>query len=564
MNRNRVSLALALGWIVVFLGSTARGAAPTLTRLEPSGASRGSTVEVKAIGTFAKWPLRGWVEGKGVTVEALKDSGKFRFTVAADALAGPRWVRLFDDEGASVCRPFVIGTVAETAEIEPNDAPRSAQKLSLLPLVVNGKLGKTEDVDVFAVSLKKGQTLVAAVEARRALASPMDGVLQVVSPAGFTLAQNDDDGLGLDPRLIYQSPADGTVLVRLFAFPATPDSSIRFAGGEAFVYRLMLSTGPVIDQPWPLAVEAKGSGQVGLTGWNLPKKGFETKVHVVDHDHAVVAPPEFANTAEVRVVPHASMVEIEPSASDSPQPLNVPVTLSGRIDPSRDLDAFRFDARKGVKLRIQVEARAIGSPLDPTLRVLDPSGKTLFEGDDSDRAGRDLDATITPEVDGPHRLIVADLLGRGGPRSVYRLTVAPLSPDFALTLAEDRATVKAEGSTTWKVGVDRKNGHDRPIEVRVTGLPEGVKCDPAVSTAQGESAKSVTLTIRAAKGPLSGPIRVEGIERDGEKRVRVASSTVADIGRPVLEAWLTVLPKPLIGPPAPAASVAPSVEKKKK
>ena len=95
---------------------------------------------------------------------------------------------------------------------------------------VNGRLAKAGDVDGFAVSLTRGQTLVASLEAERPLGSPMDAVLQVVSPEGLVLAQNDDD-VGRDPRIVFEAPSTGTYIVRLFAFPAKPDSSIRFAGG---------------------------------------------------------------------------------------------------------------------------------------------------------------------------------------------------------------------------------------------------------------------------------------------------------------------------------------------
>ena len=40
--------------------------------------------------------------------------------------------------------------------------------------------------------------IVAVMDANRTLGSPMDGLLQVVSPRGFVLAQNDDSN-GLDP-----------------------------------------------------------------------------------------------------------------------------------------------------------------------------------------------------------------------------------------------------------------------------------------------------------------------------------------------------------------------------
>ena len=50
----------------------------------------------------------------------------------------------------------------------------------------------------------------------------MDAVLQVVSAKGFVLAQNND-AVGRDPRIVFEAPTTGTYIVRLFAFPSTPE-----------------------------------------------------------------------------------------------------------------------------------------------------------------------------------------------------------------------------------------------------------------------------------------------------------------------------------------------------
>ena len=109
---------------------------------------------------------------------------------------------------------------------------------------------------------------MADLEANRHLGSPMDAVLQVVSPAGFVLAQNDD-AVGRDPRIIFEAPARGTYIVRLFAFPSTPDSSIRFAGGDAFIYRLTLTTGGFLEHVFPLAVSKECPTTVTAIGTNI-------------------------------------------------------------------------------------------------------------------------------------------------------------------------------------------------------------------------------------------------------------------------------------------------------
>jgi hypothetical protein len=67
----------------------------------------------------------------------------------------------------------------------------------------------------------------------------------------------------------FEAPATGPYIVRLFAFPSTPDSSIRFAGGSAFVYRLTLTTGGYLDYAFPLAVGRDGPQTVKAIGWNI-------------------------------------------------------------------------------------------------------------------------------------------------------------------------------------------------------------------------------------------------------------------------------------------------------
>src|SRR4029077_11851714 len=108
--------------------------------------------------------------------------------VAADAEPGVRWVRVYDEEGATSLRPFILGTLPEIVESEPNDDPQPPQLIGLASSTVNGRLSPSGDVDGYSVSLDRGQKLVADLEASRHLGSPMDAVLQVVSATGFVLA----------------------------------------------------------------------------------------------------------------------------------------------------------------------------------------------------------------------------------------------------------------------------------------------------------------------------------------------------------------------------------------
>src|SRR5947209_3283736 len=251
--------------LLIFLSAPLLAAPPKLTNLFPPGCQRGQSVAVTAAGDFSTWPAQLWSDRPGLTITPEKDKGKFKIDVAEDAVPGTYWLRAHNADGASVLKPFIVGTLPEIAETEPNDAPDKPQAIDPR-VVVNGKLGKSGDVDGYRVQLKKNDTLVASLQGNSILGSPMDAVMQICElverdaalasgrrqPPGnpdaaighaavdkppdqeanashsprtveaFIVAQNHD-AIGLDPQLAFVAPKDGAYLIRLFAFPATPD-----------------------------------------------------------------------------------------------------------------------------------------------------------------------------------------------------------------------------------------------------------------------------------------------------------------------------------------------------
>lgn len=553
----RPSRAIRWTWSFVvpallLAATTANAAPPTLTSLFPAGACRGTTVEVSATGSFERWPVRAWCDTPGVRVEAAKEKGKLTVTVAPDVVPGTAWLRLYDEQGASALRPFLIGTLPEVREQEPNDDPKKPQKLPSSAVVVNGRLERAGDVDGFAVTLRKGQTLVASVEANHTLGSPMDAVLQLLSPAGFVVEQNNDDH-GLDPQLAYTAPADGEYVVRLFAFPSEPDSGIRFSGGENYIYRLSVTTGGFADHAFPLALSRAASGAVELTGWNIP--GAARKVSVAPGTERITF-PGVANSVPLRWEPHPTTVEIEPNDPQHPQPIAPLITVSGRIGSRGDADAYEFAAKKGQKLLVSLEARAISSLLEPSLRLTDAAGKQLAQADETPTRGggsRSAEIAFTPPQDGAYRIEVRDLFGDGGLRHVYRLRVAPPQPDYALTVAADQFVVTPEKPLDLPVTVQRLNGFNSPIELTAEGLPPGVTM--ALVTVPS-SAATATVRLTATGGPASGAIRLVGRVAGRADLARTVTATLP--GRTeTTHLWLT------LGKPG-TAPVAPPTPRKKK
>lgn len=528
--------------IVLALEGPALAKPPSLDRLFPPGAQRGKTVAAKASGSFDQWPVQGWADDPAIEVKADKEKGNLSVTVGSNVHPGLHWIRLASEEGASVLKPFIIGTLPETLETESGDAP---MKLDEAHVTINGRLGRRGDVDAFAVPLKKGQTLVAAIDANRRLGSPMDAVIQVASSEGFVLAQDDDDQ-GFDPLLAFEAPADGTYVVRVFAFPATPDSSISFAGGDSFIYRLTLTTGGYLTYSYPLAVPRSDPGLVEAHGWNLPADARRLAVAVEGaSETAPVAHPALANAVDVRLESHLARAEQEPSDQAHPQAITIPCTITGRIAPARDRDVFQFAAKKGQPVAFRVEARSLGAPLDPVLRVCDAKGAVLSEVDDTGRReGRDPQLTFTPPADGTYRLIVRDLHGQGGDRYFYRLSGVRPEPDVQLTVASDLIAITPGKPTTVAVTIDRKEGFKLPVVVRAEDLPEGVTAAPVRSEAGKPSAKSVSLVLTTERGPWSGPVRIVGSVPDGSVAERPARATIAGFTATTDRLWLTVLRTP--------------------
>lgn len=521
---------------------------PTLTGLFPAGAARGQSLSVAISGTFDNWPVEVRVEGEGLSVKPGDEKGTLQIEVAADAQPGVRWIGVHDKEGATSLRSFIVGSLPEIVEVEPNDDPRQPQKLDAARVVVNGRLSKTGDVDGFAVALESGQILTADVEANRQLGSPMDAVLQVASTDGFVIAQNDD-AVGRDPRIIFQAPAAGTYIVRVFAFPAEPDSSIRLAGSDAYIYRLALTTGGFIEHAFPLAVAPESSAEIRAVGPNIadadavlavPPAAAEQPTGQLTLTH-----PALAGSAEVRRVAEPAAIEAESNEPDNAQELPNIGWVSGRIDPPGDRDAYRITLKKGEKRLIRVESRSLGLPLDAVLKVLDADGKTLVENDDGDKGSRDPSLTFTAPADGDFRVVVADLYGRGSPNHAYLLGLTVPEPDFSASLAAGVFTLTPGTETKVVVAIARENGFAGEIEVTADNLPEGVSATKAASKSGDDSAKSVTIELRAEGSPTaSGSFRVVARPTDGKTPERIAPAKIAGFEAETSRPWLAVLPKP--------------------
>jgi len=521
--------AIALLLIALLTATSRADDAPSITRLFPPGAQRGTSAEVKLTGKPGDGILQVHTdESLAITFNEKKDTATI--AVAETAAPGLHWLRFFNEYGATDPLPFVVGLIPEQQETEPNNLPAEATPLDKTTVTLNGVLDQKLDVDCFSFELNEGQTIVAAVEANSTLGAPMDAVLQITNEHGTVLAQNDDDH-GFDPLIAFTAPSTGTYCTRLFAFPAKPNSSIRLATAKDYTYRLTLSTAPFAfnAQPAVLGPETK---TVTLLGWNMPADASALV------DGANVTTKFSSLPLMISRVPYPSLVE----NASSETTLEVPFAMTGCIAKPNEVDTFQLKAKAGDRLTLAVAARSINSLLDPVLTVTSSDGKVIKEADDRSRSDLDAEAAVKISKDGDYTIAVTDRYQTGGPRHFYVLTTERTEPKYSASVSAGKFIVKADKPLEIPVTIDRQNGFDQPIAISIEGLPEHLSCEAVTSNNDDDTKKKVTLKLEAATDalPWSGVVQIT-CQAESSETSETATAAVPKSSNRTESLWLTVM-----------------------
>ena len=416
---------------------------PMIEFLFPPGAQRGTEVEVQFEGEFLPDAGRLTSAGDGIALQPGGAADRYRFTLSADAVAGPREIRLSSVQGASRPFPFVIGELPEI--IHANQREPLALKL---PVTANGRLDSAGGIDEYAVTLAAGAQIVCAAKADE-IRSPLDPVIRLLNAEGKPLAVSFPHR-SADALLVFRAPTAGRYTLQVFDF--------QMAGGAKHIYRLTVTDGPWLDYAFPAGVSRDAETQVTVYGWNLPSPQGESHtlrgVEVFEprpsgsgsqslpitlpdgrgskDSLTLRVPPQPASRYELTVpgcvnrltLPvgeNAELLEAEPNDVVA-QAVSVPIpaTVNGRLNMPGDIDHFAFMAKKGEKFALDVDSADLQFPTDAVLAVLSEAGKTLVEVDDS-KASRDPSLRFTAPADGRYLVSLRDRSGGGGEECVYRL-----------------------------------------------------------------------------------------------------------------------------------------------
>jgi len=157
----------------------------------------------------------------------------------------------------------------------------------------------------------------------------------------------------------------------------------------------------------------------------------------------------------------------------------------------------------------------LGYHLDPTITLLDGTGRKLAYADDpgiddrSDEYQLDPDLSYKFETDGNYLLAIRDGMYRGGEQLVYRLTIERKEPDFIVELREPVKTFYEGQEGTIQVRVRRRTNWNAPVEVWAEGLPDGVTAEKGVADPKNSVVKDTCGVNREVDGTIVVlPVRV--------------------------------------------------------
>ncbi|MEE2738952.1 MAG: hypothetical protein VX435_12060 [Planctomycetota bacterium] len=409
-----------------------------------------------------------------------------------------------------------------------------SETLDTLPVAMSGVLSTTQTVRSSFMG-NAGDQVVVEVEAKR-IGSSLDPVIELLDPRGILVAWSQGmRSLSGDARVVATLPVEGSYQVVL--------RDVNYAAKEASPFRLKIGDFHFADLVFPLQVQqgrqvtAELIGRFSNTGQTITQSGtILGEVPVVQKgglDRMSGSVPR------LRVGIHPEVIEHR--ANDKGLPIQIPVVINGRIEKESEEDRFVLAVEPGQQLRFDVLSQRAGTQLDGVLILEDEEGKELAQNDDRGRiADPGLDFTI-PEKMVSLTVVLKDLHGRGRSDFIYRIAVnLKDQPQFDLNVTDSRHHVPLGGAALVRVRVNRQ-GFSGPIELSVSGLPEGI----AVTGSEIPASASETLLSLQGFGvhTTQGIMSITGEARVGEwmlQRRALLPSSEATQSAPWLRSELAV------------------------
>jgi hypothetical protein len=333
-----------------------------------------------------------------------------RLSLPADLPPGLHRFQVANANGASPPGLFHLSRYESVVEDPDRECP---QLLPALPLVIDGRIGRTAQIDRYRFTLNESGPVSIELFARRLL-SPLHALVKVTdSHGGVVLDVADTPGRDLSVSFPGKEGETYTLSIH----------DIDYAGDRSSVYRIELATGP-LDMPMPLSDIPEIIAPEGTTDISLP------------------APPGAVRAAFAGENRSRSVVTDLPAGS----------------------------------WRVSAKSTSASHPLDLDLSILAPDGRELLFADDG-AGSVDPVATVTVATAAAHRIVVGGrAIGATelGP-AAWRLVIEPDSESFepGPALAAQLA-VPLGGAAKLTIPIVRAGGFAGAVGIGFRGLPAGV------------------------------------------------------------------------------------------
>lgn len=235
------------------------GELPFVTGIFPLGARANTDVAVE---------LQGW---------NLKET-KLDVKASLDRNRPVRWYSIPQNDKVDIRFPLRIDMITEVFDKEPNDSIETAQEVTM-PCVVNGRIDKDDDRDVFKFS--GFGTLEAEVLGRRA-GSPIDSALLLTDAEGNEIGFNDDHRDQAYPLITHHADSVLNVGMRGKGPFYLHLTDAQRKGGEDFIYRLYIRR-PLPDfdlRVVPSTIMARPGANVPITAHAIRRGEFDDDIHL--------------------------------------------------------------------------------------------------------------------------------------------------------------------------------------------------------------------------------------------------------------------------------------------
>jgi hypothetical protein len=380
---------------------------PTISEVSPAGMERGQTAVFTVDGRSLSGAKGVVFDSPGITAKiseitvtpekisgpragvdlaaqvplGKKETAKLEVTAAKDVEPGLHPFRIQTALGTSNTAVIAIGSLREVKAREASENSKGQPQHVELPSTLVGTISAPGETHDYEFEAKAGDELVFQVVASQ-LGSKLVSLLVLRDSSGKVLARAGENDNNPDAVLHYNLAHPGAYTISI--------TDREKGGGKDHFYRVNAGPLPYITSVFPLGVRAGETEKVAIRGVNLGSQQADVRPPKQADGWTTLplevksAGEQSLNKVKLAVGNEPEVLEQEPNnVLSSAQAISVPATVNGHIDTQAgaagkaDEDYFRFHAKGGQRLDIQVAAARLGSPLDSVIEVLDAQGKAI-------------------------------------------------------------------------------------------------------------------------------------------------------------------------------------------